>query len=403
MENAYSLPEFFRNRVKDFYRRFNDSWGGYPIAQATRASDENAVALQSNDYLQLASHPEIISTQLEALIRTGSGPNMSAVYQEEIDPQRELERELAAFVGHDAAILCQSGFNANLGLLPALSADKAPIYIDMQAHSSLWWGAALAETKIIRFRHNSPESLERHVRDNGPGILVFETVYSTDGSVCPLRDLTEIGTRYGCLIVVDESHSLGVLGPEGRGLVYETGLTGNVHFITASLAKAFAGIGGFFSCPNVTEYFRYNHHPAIFSSSMEPHMAVRFLKTMEVIKRDDWRRLRVAESACRLRNGLDDLGFNTGKSESQIVSIEPGEEKETVIVKRLLEENGIFASVFCFPATAKKRSIMRFSVNCSHEREQIDRTLWVCALIRRETNSVKWPSSCRESKSKIFR
>jgi CAI-1 autoinducer synthase len=397
------LPDFFRSRVEEFYKRYCEQWGNYPIARSTRQPGKNDVVLQSNDYLSLAQHPQIISAQLQALKNSGSGPNMSAVYQEEDDPQRVLENQLAGFVGHERAVMCQSGYNANVGLIPCLSCEGTPIYIDMLCHSSLWWGAfisqSISKAKLKPFHHNSPEHLHKLVRKYGVGVIIFETIYSTNGSVSPIEDFVKIGKENGCINVVDESHSFGIMGHQGRGLVHEKALTRDTHFITVSLAKAFAGVGGFFSCPNITEFFRYNHHPAIFSSATEPHMAVRFIKTLDIIKKDDWRRKRLRDNADFLRNGLDSLGYNVSDSNSQIISIEPGTEANTVRVKKYLEKNGVFGSVFCSPATAKNRALIRFSVNCMHSMDQLCRVLDVCAPLVDELKVREWPSTRRKLKN----
>jgi len=393
--NAKNLPEFFKKRVDPFYERFDGVWEGHAITVPSRHPGAADVVLQSNDYLHLAKDSRIVNAQLESLARAGSGPNMSSVFQEEESAQHILERRLASFVGHDAAFVSQSGYSANLGLLPAIADETVPIYIDMVAHASLLWGARMSGGRLLRFHHNSPESLEGLVRKYGPGVVVFETVYSTNGAVCPLHDLVSIARDYGCLIVADESHSLGVFGSEGRGMVYEMGLTNDVHFITASLAKAFAGVGGFFSCPDIVDYFRFNHHPSIFSSSLEPHMISRFLKTLEIIEQEEWRRELLHQNARYLREGLDSIGYNVSESRSQIVSIEPGAEGNTLYTRQLLEQHGVFGSVFCYPATSWNRSLIRFSVSAAHKQEELDHVIETCSVLQNQLGVPDWQSTRR--------
>jgi CAI-1 autoinducer synthase len=272
----------------------------------------------------------------------------------------------------------------------------------MLAHMSLWEGVHSAKAKAIPFFHNDAEHLEKQILKNGPGIVVVDSVYSTNGSVCPLEDVVRICTEHNCLIIVDESHSLGTHGKNGEGMVAALGLTNQVHFITASLAKAFAGRGGFIACSTtLSEYVKFESKPAIFSSNILPHEIEAFDATLDVIRRDDWRRVKLHENASMLRLCLTDMGYNLQGSESQIIALEAGPERKTLLLRDVLEENNIFGAPFYAPATPKNRSLIRFSVHCSLTDLELRQIIDVCYRIREEIGLAEWPSTRRKKSNKF--
>ncbi|MGR9074474.1 MAG: aminotransferase class I/II-fold pyridoxal phosphate-dependent enzyme, partial [Gammaproteobacteria bacterium] len=218
-----------------------------------------------------------------------------------------------------------------------------------------------------------------------------------DGSLCPLQDVVEIAGRYDCVMVVDESHSLGVLGPRGAGLVVALGLTDKIHFRTASLAKAFVGRAGIITCSNrFSLYFRSTSLPMIFSSALLLHEIAALQKTLEIIAAADERRAALRRNAALLREGLNALGYNVEASRSQIIALEAGSEQQTIKLRDSLEERNVFGAVFCAPATAKNRSLIRLSTQSSLTTEQIHRILEVCSEIRELVELDNWPSTRRK-------
>ncbi|HET8700300.1 MAG TPA: alpha-hydroxyketone-type quorum-sensing autoinducer synthase, partial [Nitrococcus sp.] len=269
-------------------------------------------------------------------------------------------------------------------------------YVDMMAHMSLHQGILSAGATARPFRHNDVDHLERQMRRHGQGIVVIDSVYSTTGGVAPLAEIVELGLRYGCVLVVDESHSLGTHGPDGAGLVAACGLTEQVHFRTASLAKAFAGRAGLITCSGrFAEYFKYTARPAIFSSTLLPHEVAGLQAALQVIRREDWRRQRLHGNAQYLRDELNRLGYNL-ESRSQIIGLESGPEQRTIVLRDALESRGIFGSVFCAPATPANRSLMRLSVHATLSGSQLQRIVDACAAIREEVDLINWASTRRK-------
>jgi CAI-1 autoinducer synthase len=395
-KSGAQLPGFLAARVERYYReRVQETWAGGHIMKG-RSPGPDALHLSSNDYLSIARHPEILEAMSASIRSDGNGMLMSSVFLHDKCPQFELEEHFARFLHSEASVLCQSGYAANTGLIQTIASPEVPVYADLMAHMSLWEGIRSAGARGIAFSHNDANHLERQIRRHGPGVIVVDSIYSTNGSVCPLEDVVNVGTATGCVLVVDESHSLGTHGPKGAGLVVELGLTDRVHFRTASLAKAFAGRAGLIGCSRrFQEYFKYESFPAIFSSTLLPHEVAALGATVRVIETEDWRRTRLAANAHSLRTRLSNLGYNLNGSGSQIVALESGTEQRTIVLRESLESHGIFGSVFCAPATAKNRALIRLSVNAALTDAQIARIVDVCAVIREEVGLRNWPSTRR--------
>ncbi|NTU96220.1 MAG: quorum-sensing autoinducer synthase [Chlorobiaceae bacterium] len=392
------FPEFLEKKLIECDKEiFQPRKNGKPLVVGDRSPGPEAIVLQSNDYLNISSHPDIRKAQLDILQNKQSEPVMSAVFFHEDSPNHLFEQEMAQFAGFENSIVCQSGWAANVGLMQVIADRTTPVYIDFFTHMSLWEGIKVSGATPHSFRHNDPEHLERLIREHGQGIILIDSLYSTIGDIAPLVDIIEIANRYECISIVDESHSLGTHGPHGSGLVAESGLTDKVHFITGSLAKAFAGRAGIIICSNrFAKYYPYMAFPAIFSSALLPHEIAGLRATIKVITEGDQRREKLRENAKFLRDGLDGLGYNIA-SQSQIIAIEGGLESDTELLRDALETRNVFGSVFMTPATPKTRSLMRFSLHSGLEKEALQYVLEVCEEIRDEVGMWNWKSTKRKS------
>lgn len=398
---APDLADFAALRVDKYYReRVQDTWAGGHIMRG-RQPGPDALQLCSNDYLALARHPRILRAMTGSIERDGNGLLMSGIFVHGACPHTDFEQRLAEFMHAEAGVLCQSGYSANTGLIQVIADERTPVYADMMAHMSLWEGIRLAGAKPVTVFHNEVEHLERQILRHGPGVVVVDSVYSTTGSIAPLREIVEICEAQGCILVADESHSLGTHGPNGEGLVVELGLAERVHFRTASLAKAFAGRAGFVTCSRrFADYFKSESNPAIFSSTLLPHDIRGLDATLTVIRQEGWRRDRLRANAAYLRSELDALGYNLNDSECQIVSLESGSEQNTIALRDALESRGIFGAIFCAPATPKSRALMRFSVHAALTDDELGRIVTACRDIRDELDVASWPSTRRKQRGK---
>lgn len=368
-----------------------------PLVVGNRAPKFNSVILQSNDYLNLSKDPRITEAQIRKLQEPGKELVMSAVFLPDGSEKFVFEKAMAEFLGFDNSVLCQSGWAANVGLLQVLAEQNSHVYIDYFAHMSLWEGIKSAGAVPCPFRHNDVGHLERQVKRHGPGIILVDSLYSTTGDIAPLEDIVEVAERYGCVTVVDESHSLGVFDETGAGLVKALGLTERVHFVTASLAKAFAGRAGIIFCPKqFADYYPYMAFPAIFSSTLLPHEITGLEATLKVTLEAQERRTVLHKHAAFLREGLGALGYNI-VSNSQIIALESGLDSNTEVLRDTLEEKDVFGSVFCPPATPKNRSLVRFSLHSGLKNEDLEYVLKVCEEIRGKVGMWEWKSTKRRA------
>lgn len=390
------MPAFVTSRLNGHYvERVEKLWGGDHLLHGLTPGAD-AIHLSNNDYLCLLHEPDLLQAQSRVLLGNGGDILMSGVFMHGDTPQARLEKKLANFMGAEDGLISQSGWCANIGLMQSIAGPDAPVYLDMMAHVSLWEGAHAANARSIPFIHNDAVHVERQINKHGPGVIVVDSVYSINGSVCPIEAFVEVAERTGSILVVDESHSLGTHGPSGAGLVAELGLSDRVHFRTASLAKAFAGRAGFITCSTQFKgYFFSEARPAVFSSCLLQHEIAWFDAAMDFIQQADDRRTRLKLLTQRLRTGLTDLGYNVSDGSEQIVALEAGTEPQTMVLRNALQSRGIFGAVFCAPATPKNRSLMRFTLNSGLTDVEVDRVLEVCEEMREEVDLPNWSSSKR--------
>jgi CAI-1 autoinducer synthase len=356
----------------------------------------NSIMLAGNDYLCLAGEPVLVQAQVRALQASQTQPLMSSVFLQAGSPQHRLEAKLAEFMDAEDGVLTQSGWAANVGLLQSIAEPGVPVYLDMMAHASLWEGVQSAQAQPVPFLHNDTCHLRRQLKKHGRGVIVIDSLYSTNGSTAPLLEVVELAEQSGCILVVDESHSLGTHGPQGAGIVVQMGLADRVHFRTASLAKAFAGRAGFITCSSQFKgYFLSESRPAIFSSCLLNHELTWFDAALDFIRQADARRAALRRNTRRVRAELSELGYNVDDGSEQIIALEAGPEPKTLKLRKALEARGIYGAVFCAPATAKNRSLVRLTLNSGLSSDEIDRLLVACADIREEIDLENWPSTHR--------
>jgi CAI-1 autoinducer synthase len=340
--------------------------------------NEQSIFVDNNDYLSLANHPEIIEAQITQL-RLQDNSLMSSFFVSGKGPREQFEELLATHTNQEASILSTSGWDANTGLMQTIAEKETHIYLDRMVHASIYVGAQLSGGIVHVFNHNDADHLERKIKEYGTGVVVVDSVYSSIGSVCPLKDIVGIGKKYDCVVVVDESHSLGLYGKEGAGLVALLGLEDEVDFITASLSKTFCSRGGIITCSSkFKNYFRHNSFPAIFSSVMQNHEASRFIKTLEIIKQDEWRREQLHKNTAYLHHHLDHMGFNTEVSSSPIISLEVNNESKAILLRDLLMQKNVVTAPFIPPAVPKKRCNTRMTVNCDLTISQLQHIVKSC-------------------------
>ena len=380
----------------DFRDRWEKEWGSRLPTQG-RPPGPEAVRLDGNDYLAVTGHPAIVQAQVDSLRHNREFVVQSVVFQHDGSPTSRLEAALASHLGKQRAMLCQSGYAANLGLLQVIADAHTPVYLDSLAHMSLWEGVRAASAPAHAFRHNDPEHFARMAKRHGPGLVIVDSVYSTTGALCPLAEMVDAAEQHGCMILVDESHSLGTHGPEGRGLCTELGLTHRVHFITASLAKAFAGRAGVFTVPEELRAFMVAHSfPGIFSSCLLPHEVAGLAATLDVVRASDEARAQLRRNTQRVRGALADAGYPIHQGSEQIIALEAGTEVDMLKLRDALEARGVFGAVFCAPATSRNRAMVRLTLNAGLTAAEMDHVEAVAREIAPLVKPWDWPIARRQ-------
>ena len=381
---------------QDFLPRWNDLWQGRFAVQGARPGP-NSVRLDGNDYLTVSGHPDIVRAQVDALTRCGNFAVQSGVFLHDEHPTHNLELKLAQWVGKEDGFVCQSGYAANVGLIQSVANADTPVYLDGQAHASLWEGAHAARAPSHVFRHNDPGHLDKLMTRAGPGLVAVDSVYSTTGAVCPLNEMLEVVEKHGSMILVDESHSLGTHGPSGAGLCAQLGITDRVHFISASLAKALAGRAGFFSAPARLRYhILTSSFPNIFSSCVLPHEAAALSATVDVLQQADGAREALRRVTRRIRASLTDMGYPIDQGTEQIIALEAGPEPATIQVRDALDALGVHTAFFGAPATSRNRSLARMTLHAALTEAELDHVEAAAREVAAKVRPWEWASARRQ-------
>ena len=342
------------------------------------------VVLRSNDYLDLARDTRIAAAKANALMNHGHGEAISRVFaHHNNDAHRQFEHRLAGLTGAEDAALTMSGYSANTGLIEAFAVQGHPVYIDQFAHASLWSGITSAGARAIPFRHNDMLDLVRKAARFGAGLIVVDALYSTTGAIAPLEELADFAELQGHVLIVDETHSFGVHGPNGAGLVSALGLADKVHFRTFGLSKAIAARGGVVvgSARNI-EYFRYEALPMIFSTSVLVYEVAGFNATLDIVASEPWRARLVHDNHAYLKRGLLSYGFAVAQSDSQLLALMTGTDDATSAFRDHLAHRGIHGAVFVPPATPVNGALIRFTIHAGLTRGDLDRVLDACVEAR---------------------
>lgn len=359
----------------------------------SRVPTDADVVMTSNDYLGIAQHSSIIAAETLALEKHGHGLAASRPFQEARE-HRDFEQRMASLLGTEDAYLAQSGYAANVGLVETLATVESTMYVDSLTHASFWKGCQSAGIRPHPFIHNSASSLKRQLAKFGPGIVLVDAVYSTNGSLCKLREIVDVATTHECILVVDETHSFGVQGTDGCGLTRELGLQDRVHFQVVGLSKAFACRGGIIAGPVAAiENLPRTSFPAIFSTQVMPHEVAGFQAALDIILDSADARARLHQYHAYLKSGLKRMGYQVDSCDTQIVTLEPGQPDTTRQFRDYVEDRGIFGSPYSPPATSNNRFLIRYSLNATLTQGELDRALNVLNDAYRDLRADEWPSN----------
>lgn len=349
--------------------------------------------LGSNNYLGLTQHPKVKEAAIKAIERYGSGCTGSRLLNGTLDLHVELEARLARYMKKDDCIVFSTGFQTNLGVISALIGRHDTVVIDRSDHASIIDGCRLGYGTVARYRHNDMEDLERVLEgiDKRRGILiVVDGVFSMEGDVANLPEIVRLKKKYNARLLVDDAHSVGVFGPCGRGVGEHFGLHDEVDLILATFSKSFASIGGFVAGDaEVIYYIRHMARSFLFSAAIPPASAAAALAALDVIESDSERREQLWKNTRFMKKSLDELGFDTGNSESPIIPLIVGDDLRVGAFWKTLFDGGVFANAAVAPAVEPDRGLIRTSYMATHTSAHLERALDIlekagraCELIR---------------------
>ncbi len=351
------------------------------------ADGRRLIMIGSNNYVGLTAHPKVKQAAIEALQRFGPSCTGSRFLNGTLALHEELEGRLARFVGMEDALVFSTGYQTNLGTLSALVGRGDVIIGDKENHASLVDGSRLALGKLLRFRHNDMNDLERvlqGVPESAGRLVVVDGVFSMSGEIAPLPEIVSLCRKHGARLMVDDAHGMGVTG-RGHGTTAQYGLTNEVDLIMGTFSKSFASIGGFIAGEASTvHWIKHLARSLIFSASLPAPNAAAALAALDVIEQEPERVDRVNTIAERMRAGYRDLGFNVGASATPIIPILIGDQMKTMRMWRSLFEAGVYTNVAIPPAVPPGESILRTSYMATHTDEQMDEVLRIFARVGRE-------------------
>ena len=341
-----------------------------------RAEGRESLMLSSYDYLGLIGDPRVDESAIEAIRKYGTGTGGVRMLTGTLDLHREMERDIAAYKGTAEAITFSSGYLANLAVMAAILAPQDRVILDTLSHRSLVDACRLSGVEVQRYRHNDAASLRKELETPTAAnrtLIVADGVFSMDGDVCRLPELVALKKEFGCFLMVDESHSSGVLGATGRGTDEHFGIAAtDVDIWTGSLAKAIPSNGGFAAVSQeLSVFLQHAAAPFIFSAALCPSAVAAVRATLAILKEEPERVTRLTANANFLRSGLKQLGYDTGMSETPVIPVILGDEAAAAFCARRLRDLGVLVTPVMFPAVAQGAARLRLCVTAAHTSEHL--------------------------------
>ena len=348
--------------------------------------------LSSNDYLGLAQDPRLIKGAQEAAARWGAGAGASRLVVGHLGLHEDLEAELAAFKGTEAAVIFSTGYMANVGAIAALAGPGDVIFSDRLNHASIMDGIKLSGANLERFPHRDLNRLEKMLKQASAGkrrLIITDSVFSVDGDLAPLKEIVELKERYGAWLMIDEAHATGVLGPGGAGLAQALGLTAAVDIHMGTFSKALGSLGGYVAGDRrLIDYLHNRARSFIYSTALPPPVLGAIAAAFALVRDEPERRLDLLRQAALFRQGLSSAGFDTLGSETQIVPALVGKNDPTLQFAAALRDRGLMAVALRPPTVPPGKARVRFSLYAANEAADLSQALETIVATGREMGLV---------------
>lgn len=352
---------------------------------------QKMLMMGSNSYLGLTTHPRVKEASIQAIRKYGSGCAGSRFLNGTLDIHLELERELAALVGKEAALAYPTGYQANLGCIAAMVGKDEYSITDKLDHASIIDGCTLSQGTMLRFNHNDMQSLERvlHKIKGQNSLVIVDGIFSMEGDIADLPGITALCEKYGASLMVDEAHSLGVLGNNGAGAADHFNLTQKTDFIMGTFSKSLASVGGFIAADDdLIHYLKHKSRALIFSASLPPASTASVLEAIKIMKEEPERIAKLWENTHYMLAEFKAMGYNTGTSCTPVIPLHVGEIMVAFEMWKKLGEQGVFINPVIPPAVPPNSCLIRTSFMATHSREQLDFALEKFYNIGKELNII---------------
>ncbi|AZB43020.1 glycine C-acetyltransferase [Bacillus sp. FJAT-42376] len=351
---------------------------------------KKVIQLSSNNYLGLTSHPRLRKAAVEAAQKYGAGTGSVRTIAGTFSMHEELEKKLAEFKHTEASLVFQSGFTTNQGVLSSILTSEDVVISDALNHASIIDGIRLTKAARKVYNHVDMADLERALKESADfrvRLIVTDGVFSMDGNIAPLPQIVELAEKYDALIMVDDAHASGVLGENGRGTVNHFGLDGRVHIQVGTLSKAIGVLGGYVaSSQTLIDYLIHKGRPFLFSTSHPPAVTAACIEAIRVLLEEPELIDKLWDNAKFFKDGLNKLGFDTGKSETPVTPVIVGDEKKCHQFSDKLLEYGVFAQGIAFPTVSKGQARVRTIVTAQHSKEELQEALNIFEKAAKELN-----------------
>lgn len=371
--------------------------GWYPYFKAIESGADTEVVINnkkmimigSNNYLGLTQDERVKRAAIQAIEKFGSGCTGSRFLNGTLALHEELEARLADFMQTEAVLIFSTGFQTNQGTIASIIGRRDLVVGDNENHASIVDGTRLAFGKALKYRHNDMKDLDKILtlnKGNKHGVLVVsDGVFSMGGDIVDLPNLVEVAQKHGAKVMIDDAHSIGVLGAHGRGTAEHFGLQDKVDLVMGTFSKSFASIGGFIAGKEeVVHYIKHVSRALIFSASPPPAAVATVIAALDILQKEPERRERLWAHYHKMKNSFDDMGFNTGLSQTPIIPIILGDDTKTFTFWRRLFEEGIFSNPIISPAVPAGQSLIRTSYMATHTDKELDFVLDVFYKVGKE-------------------
>jgi 8-amino-7-oxononanoate synthase len=345
----------------------------------------------SNNYLGLTTHPKVRQAAIDAINVYGTSCTGSRFLNGTLELHEQLEHELADWVGKEAALVFSTGMQVNLGTISSIVGRNDVVILDRDDHASIVDGARLGWGKVKRFQHNNMEDLEKVLSkagDKGGKLVVVDGLFSMEGDIALLPEITKMCKKYEARLMVDDAHALGVLGG-GRGTAAHFGLTDEVDLIMGTFSKSLASLGGFIAGDDdIIHYIKHHARSLIFSASIPPANAATALAALQVMREEPERVKRVNDIGTFMRDNYHRLGFNTGNSASPIIPIFVGDDLRAAIIWKAMFEAGVYVNMVVSPAVPEGKQLLRTSYMATHTDDQLSRVLEIFSEVGKQVGII---------------